>query len=37
MVAYETSFDQTVDRLFDTTPTQLEDQDVIFPEMKGRN
>jgi hypothetical protein len=36
LIAYETSFDQTVDRLFDTTPTQLEDQDGIFPEMKGR-
>lgn len=36
MVAYETSFDQTVDRLFDTTPGQLEENDGIFPEMKGR-
>lgn len=37
MIAYETSFDQTVDRIFDTTPGQLEDQDGIFPEMKRRD
>jgi hypothetical protein len=36
MIAYETSFDQTVDRLFDTTPEQLEENDGIFPELKGR-
>jgi len=34
MVAYETSFDQTVDRLFDITPGKLKEQDGIFPEMK---
>ena len=36
MIAYETSFDQTVDRLFDTTPDQLENYGGIFPELKGR-
>ena len=36
MVAYETSFAQTVDRIFDTSPVQLEEQDGIFPDLKGR-
>lgn len=31
MIAYETSFDQTVDRIFDTTPDQAEEYDGIFP------
>ncbi len=37
LIAYETSFDQTVDRLFDTTPSQLEENDGIFPEMKRQD
>lgn len=36
MIAYETSFAQTVDRIFYTSPDQLEEQDGIFPEMGGK-
>ena len=36
MQAYETSFDQAVDRVFDTTPEQSARQGGIFPELEGR-
>jgi len=34
MIAYETSFAQAVDRIFDTTPDQSEKYGGIFPELE---
>lgn len=34
MIAYETSFAQTVDRIFDTTPEQTDQHGGIFPELE---
>ena len=36
MVAYEASFDQTVDRIFNTSDAQLEAQGGVVPELQGR-
>jgi hypothetical protein len=37
MIAYEASFDQTVDRIFNTSAPQLEEFGGVVPELQGRD